>query len=106
MLKFRGQTDNGHQLSIDQKAFTKEDLINEFPKWEDLHYIHISDCEAADAFVRENLDQPLMAPNGYHKLGGTLRDLYGQENIDRQCKQIIDSDPSAGLVTFLSVREF
>jgi len=95
----------GYQVSIEQEAFTRDDLLNGFPKWDDLHYdVNISDRDAADIYVSKRLDEPLMAPNGFHRLGGSLRDLCGQENIDRQCNQIIDSGLSAGLVTFCRIR--
>jgi len=94
-----------YQISIDQKAFTRKELLESFPKWEDLHYVNISDRSAADDFVDKALDKPLTAPNGFHTLGMDIRHLYGQENIDRQSQEILDRNMPAGLVTYISISE-
>jgi len=77
------------------------------PNWGSLYQGELSkrECRLVDAMVQKFLDEEgITAPNGYHVISGNFRTLYGQDNIDRQIKDIKDSGLPCGLIWHLELR--
>ena len=98
--------DAGYLFSLDSKAFNKKGLIENPPIHDELFFIDIpkSEHRLIKIIVEEFIDEPLMAPNGFHVLSGSMRILYGQENIDRQIKEIIGNEMPCGLIWYFNVK--
>ena len=96
--------DAGYIVSIVNTAwYTKTSP----PIWCHLYRGELSEREykLVDTMVQKILDEEgLTAPNGYHAMSGNLRMLYGQDNIDRQVKEIHDSGRPCGLIWHLELQ--
>lgn len=89
------------QISIDSQTFTFEKLKTDPPTWESLHYDGISDQEErklADDTMEQALNNPIM-------FNGDPRFIYGQENIDRQIKEIFDKKLKCALIWFYRIKK-
>lgn len=98
--------DEGYYLDIRNRAFSKETLKENPPSWESLYRGDLSDkeYEYVDTEVKKFIHEPLYAPNGFHEIG-VLKDLYGQENIDRQVETILGNPRPMALIWFLTIKK-
>ncbi len=77
---------------------------NEFnKKWDELHYINVSDKSSADRYMEEEiLDTPVYFPHIEQPLKGSWRQTYGQSSIDRQLEKFTKN---IGILYFLTIEE-